>query len=565
MREEDEQQSIYKDYRVILFALVMLASIFFIQPWYSADEGLTTNLKYGLDLEGGSWLQVKPQGAVAQLDADTSLLLKEIIRMNLGEEVNIRSVETANDQVTVVFASEAQLTSNQLERIGMGQVSVSRINGLTEVRLTTSKDRLISTYLEEALKTEVVPMSVPDGVQYEIRASISQQELQELMSAVDGQILPDNRGEPLYRDGVTPQTRDLTAEILREKLNTLGLRDIPVRTVGDDYIIIDFAGLDLATATEIAERPGRFEIRIVTQGNDTRHVLYGDEIRSVGIVGFNDNDGQWYVPFTLTDAGALALQQAAIETGATRNPSAHNLVMYLDDNEVYSAPLSHSAAARLQEIPIYSWQASTGPDEESKQRAEQLQIHLRAGALPVKVEIVGSGQVDATLGQQFRMQALVAGILSLFAVAFVIQRKYRKNNILFPMIATSLSEVLMILGFAAAIGWQLDLASVAAIIAVIGTGIDHLVIITDEVLYEGKLPPKKVYLARITKAFSIIMAAAATTIIAMSPLVFMGFGALQGFAITTIVGVLIGIFIARPVYARVIQEILEKERGSTAE
>jgi preprotein translocase subunit SecD len=133
------------------------------------------------------------------------------------------------------------------------------------------------------------------------------------------------------------------------------------------------------------------------------------------------------------------------------------------------------------------------------------------------------------------------------------------------MVSTSISEVIMILGFAAAIGWQLDLASIAGIIAAIGTGIDHLVIITDEVLYEGKLPPRKVYLSRITKAFGIIFAASATTIIAMSPLVIMGFGSLKGFAITTIVGVLIGILIARPVYGKVIHEVLAKGAEAEAE
>lgn len=69
--------------------------------------------------------------------------------------------------------------------------------------------------------------------------------------------------------------------------------------------------------------------------------------------------------------------------------------------------------------------------------------------------------------------------------------KYRRSEILIPMVGTSTSEVIMILGVAALIGWQLDLASIAGVIASIGTGIDHLVIITDEVLAEGKLPPTR--------------------------------------------------------------------------
>jgi preprotein translocase subunit SecD len=65
-----------------------------------------------------------------------------------------------------------------------------------------------------------------------------------------------------------------------------------------------------------------------------------------------------------------------------------------------------------------------------------------------------------------------------------------------------------------------------------------------------------VYKSRLTKAFAIIMAAAATVVIAMSPLLIMGFGALKGFAVITIIGVLIGVGIARPAYAVIIQGLL---------
>jgi preprotein translocase subunit SecD len=565
MREDEEQQSLFRDFRVIVFIIAILASIIFIQPGYSSEEGFTTGLNYGLDLEGGSWLQVKLQGAVAQLDADAEVLSGAVLRSEIGNNINIVSVNTNSEQLVVTFTTTEQLTTVRMDQLGLGQSTVRRTNDVTEVVLYTSKPVLITSYLSDILTAEVIPEITDTGrVEYEIRTAVSQEDLERIMSNVGGYLVRGSDGTPIYREGVREETRDLTKDILSEKLNTLGLKDIPVRVVGDDYILIDFAGMDLATAQDIASKPGKFEIRIATQGNASRHVLYGDEIQSVGIAGYNDRDGQWYTPFTLTDAGALALQRAAIETGATTDPMSHNLIMYLDENEVYSAPLSSSAAATLSQYPIYSWQASTGGDEESRAKAEQLQIHLRAGALPVKVEIIGSGQVDASLGEQFRSQAIFAGLMTLLAVAAVVYRKYRKPEILLPMIGTSVSEVIMILGFAGAIGWQLDLPSIAGIIAFIGTGIDHLVIITDEVLYEGKLPPRKVYLARITKAFAIIFAAAATTVIAMSPLVVMGFGALKGFAITTIVGVLIGILIARPVYAKIIHSVLEASAEKAA-
>ena len=266
----------------------------------------------------------------------------------------------------------------------------------------------------------------------------------------------------------------------------------------------------------------------------------------------------WHTPFTLKEEGARALQKVALETGAVDDPESHYLIMYLDEKEIYGAPLSYDAASKLREAPIYSWEASTGTDEAAETQAKALQVHLRAGALPVNVVLVGSGHVDAGLGSQFKTLAVIAGLISLVAVAAVVYFRYKRPEILVPMVGTSISEVIMILGVAALIGWQLDLPAIAGIIASIGTGIDHLIIITDEVLHEGKLPStKKVFSSRIGKAFTIIIGAASTVVIAMSPLVVMGFGTLKGFAIVTIIGVFIGVIVARPVYGVVIKELLE--------
>ena len=57
-------------------------------------------------------------------------------------------------------------------------------------------------------------------------------------------------------------------------------------------------------------------------------------------------------------------------------------------------------------------------------------------------------------------------------------------------------------------------------------------------------------------AFFIIFGAAAASIFAMLPLMFVGVGLVRGFAITTIVGVLSGILITRPAYARLMERLI---------
>ena len=536
----------YQRPRVLLLIFIILGSIAAIMPSYSNGE-FQTNLKYGLDLEGGSWLQLRLQGVVVQVDAnENKIILNEFGRLLDDPTIKVDEVT----QVSATFTTSKEVTKKTIDSYGFGSSNISKNqDGSTRITIQKNKINLIQKYLENNLNAEVIP--IPGNfIRFEIRKSITEAELIDVLKPVDGQI--PQRG---FTEGVSPETISLTKDILDKKFNQLGLKEIPIRTVGNNYILIDLAGVDMTTARDIAAKPGKFEVRIQVEGNQTEHVLYGDQITSVGVPEKESRDN-WGVSFTLTDRGAEALRDAAIQYGAVTKPEAHYLSMYLDGVLVFDAPLARELAKNIQSIPVKNMVATTGQGDVGQNKARELQIHLREGALPVNVEVIGSGQVSAGLGKKFKEQLLIAGIFALIAVALVVYFRYKQPNIIIPMLATSFSEVLIILGFTALVGFQLDLATITGIIAVIGTGVDHLIIITDEVLSGGAMPPEKVYRSRLAKAFTIIFAAAATVLIAMSPLLFMGFGALKGFAIITIIGVLIGVGIARPAYAEIIQGML---------
>ncbi len=204
--------------------------------------------------------------------------------------------------------------------------------------------------------------------------------------------------------------------------------------------------------------------------------------------------------------------------------------------------------------------ALTGVGQTAHDEAYNVYVDMKSGALPFGVEVVGSGQVPAAQGATFKTVVIIAALLAQAAIGLVMYLRYREPRIILPMFLTSLFEIFILLGFASApfVQWEIDLPSVAAIIAVIGTGIDQLIIITDEVMTTGKTPTTKKILAKMSQAFKIIFASAATVVVAMIPLYFMGFGSLKGFALTTIVGVAIGIFITRPAYGKIISEILNR-------
>ncbi|MDW7777180.1 MAG: preprotein translocase subunit SecD [Methanosarcinales archaeon] len=545
MNGEDVERGLSSDPRVMLMVgAILISLILLFLPAVFPELGVG-GIKYGLDLDGGSWLHLKPEGALVQVDADMGNIIAHDYGIFLNETVTITQQTTSS----VTFETHRAVTAKGIESLGYGQAAVSSRGGVYSILLQTDKKTAITKYLENRYKTEVVVFDDGDGIRYEIRKKTSPDELAAILQPVGGSVTA-------YEDGVSITTLTETKEILEDKLNLFGLSDVKPVIVGREYILIDLAGIDIDTAMNLAGTPGKFEIRVQIANNQSVHAVYGEDIQTVSFHRMEDN--VWGVPFTLTQEGADALRQVAIETNAVGDPDNHEITMYLDNRVIYSAPLSYSLAQSMRVVPIQDLVASFGSDTSSEDKARELESHLKAGALPVNVEVIGSGQVPASLGSQFKELTAIAGLLAIITVSFIVFLRYRRKEIMLPMIITSLSEVVMILGFASAVKWQLDLPAITGIIAVIGTGIDHLVVITDEVLYEGKLPPTKVYNSRINRAFGIIFAAASTTIIAMIWLVWMGFGALKGFALTTIVGVLIGVLIARPVYARIIKHVLEE-------
>jgi preprotein translocase subunit SecD len=180
--------------------------------------------------------------------------------------------------------------------------------------------------------------------------------------------------------------------------------------------------------------------------------------------------------------------------------------------------------------------------------------------------------------------------------------RYRRLKIALPMAAISLSEIVIILGIAATndsliwasvlvigftliaiawwkkheidmfawiavvlvpllglLSWTIDLAAIGGIVAAIGTGMDNQIIIADEALM--KSDDRRVYTIKdkIKRAFFIIFSSASTVIAAMIPLMSIGVGLIRGFAITTIVGVLVGILVTRPAYARIMEAGIKKD------
>ncbi|MFQ6020435.1 MAG: hypothetical protein ACE5J4_00200 [Candidatus Aenigmatarchaeota archaeon] len=233
------------------------------------------------------------------------------------------------------------------------------------------------------------------------------------------------------------------------------------------------------------------------------------------------------------------------------------IYLYMDEKEVSSLGIAAELKGKAYTTPLITGFRSTRSD--ALQEKLTLQSILQSGSLPVSLEIIKIDQISPSLGQEFFKAAIIAAIIAEIAVAGVIFFRYRKIKILIPMMLWSASELILILGAASLIKWTIDLAAIAGIIAAIGTGTNDQIMIIDEILIGGGAE-KKIYTLkqRIKRAFFIIFGAAGTIIAAMLPLMFVGIGVMRGFAITTVLGILIGIVITRPAFGRVAEKILEE-------
>src|SRR3989344_627608 len=385
-----------------------------------------------------------------------------------------------------------------------------------------------------------------------------------------------------------PQTQvedkdlDDMISVLENRLNTYGLSDIKIKKAGDlslgqgnKYILVEIAGATKTEVKELVASQGKFEAKI---GNDT--VFEGGK-KDITFVCRNDGtcsgirqcipSGQGYnceFQFSISLSGDAAKRHATLTENLDVNISSSGsrylsktLDLYLDAVKVDSLQIGEELKGSQTTQIAISGPGYAPTQEEAIQIAttqmNRLQTILITGSLPTKLNIVKIDSISPDLGAAFVKNALLIGLLAILAVSIVLLVRYRNFKITIPMIIISLSEVVIILGFSAFFKYNLDLAAIAGIIASVGTGVDDQIVIVDEVMSKEKEFSYK-WKQKIKRAFFIIMAAWAVGVASMLPLLKAGAGLLTGFALVTIAGISIGVFITRPAFSSIIENLFEE-------
>jgi len=363
--------------------------------------------------------------------------------------------------------------------------------------------------------------------------------------------------------------------ISQERLNVYGLTDLSIRKAsdlsGNRFMIVEIAGSSPSDLESLVAQQGKFEAKI---GNET---VFNGGNKDVTYVGRTGQDAGIYDCFAVQGGEACsfrfviylsesaAQKQADLTSNLSLNLSSGGkylekpLDLYLDGNLLDSLNIGVDLKGRVTTQIQISGSGSGKTRQEAitdaNSNMKKLQTVLITGSLPFKLKIVKTDRISPVLGEKFTRTIFIASLLAVVAVFLVIFIRYRRIKIPFAIIFVVATEILITLGIAALIKWNIDLASIAGIIAAIGTGVDDQIVIVDESRRNKEDSLKQ----RIKNALFIIFTAYATAVVSLLPLYWAGAGLLKGFAFTSLIGITAGVFITRPAFADIARQLEEKE------
>lgn len=590
--------SIFKDIRFILLAAIIVASVAMVFAPYYLDFGLVRVVEVDPDSlcsvslgdEVGEVLGVVTKD---EQDFERALLsvyegdhipmvvnskpfgCKAVRDGDLGFDVEEEKVETL--QLGIDIEGGTRVLLRPSERITKEQMTETvrtledRINfyGLTEVKVNTLGSDIIQIEMAGATGDDVREFLAKQGrfaakLSYTVR-----------MVDGEGEFKVGNRTHRLEVDG--------------ERLVFEGSGYAPNETLlvdGESFRLLDFNNVTALFYVDLFE------------GEDITNVL--TDSQNSGIQPVGDGFYEFSFGIQVSRDGAdrfakLTKGQPVTRVSGTDRYIESRMLLFLDDALITDLNIGSTIAGQSITRAIITG-TEAGFEEASKEKL-RLESTLRSGKLPVRVEIEKVDTITQTAGKDLINSTIYVAMASVIAVGAIVTYRYRDYKIVVPMVLISLGEIVIVLGMAtsqtlaaAVIGiavliglwkkevagvvgwvtlvvmlmvastitiatWTIDIPVIAGLIAILGTGVNQMIIMTDQLFREKG----KTLAERHRSAMHIIWSSAAIVVFAMIPLILGGIGALKGFAIATIVGVFVGILVTRPAYAAIIERVKRAE------
>ncbi|MEM7741697.1 MAG: protein translocase subunit SecD [Pseudomonadota bacterium] len=503
----------FNRWQTIGLAVLMVLAAYVTAPnFFPKDDPLPgfpgTRLTLGLDLQGGSYLL---------LDVGTDVVIDQRID-------NLRA------DIRTEFRRSPRVRFSGLERVG---------DSMT-MRIPDGEDF-------EAAETRLRRLSRPLTGAPGRDLKISANEDARALSIT----LTDEAREAYASDAV-----DQSITAVRRRIDNLGTVEPSIQKQADTRLVLQVPGDgDSERLKSVIGRTGQLSFHMVDDSIGfqeiqsgrvpPRRVVYpssdgggslalfetpdvtGDMITDASAQP-NADGGGFQVNFELDNRGRRRFSDV------TRENIGRRFAIVLDE-QIISAPTIQT--------PILGGSGRiTG--RFSPEEATELSILIKSGALPAPLRVIEQRTVGADLGADSVRAGTIALIIGFVAVVIYIAITYGRFG-LYADIAL-IANVLLIAGALSLLGATLTLPGIAGIVLTIGMAVDANVLIFERIREEitsGK-PSVAAVEAGYRNAWSAILDANLTTLIAAMIMFQLGSGPVRGFAVTLGIGVITSVFTA---------------------
>jgi preprotein translocase subunit SecD len=346
---------------------------------------------------------------------------------------------------------------------------------------------------------------------------------------------------------------------LNNRINELGVAEPVIQQQGADRIIVQLPGVqDTARAKDILGRTATLEARLVDISTEAQAALAGQAPVPFGAELFRQGRGapvvlRRQVIFTgeqLTNAGATFDEHNRPAVAISLNEAAGRVL-----REVSRENIKRPMAVVLFErgrgevLTVATIQSELGSrfqitGMDSPQASNDLALLLRAGALAAPMEIIEERTIGPSLGADNIRKGFYSTLWGFVALSLFIVGYYA----LFGMVsAAALTiNVMLLIALLSLLQATLTLPGIAAIALTLGMAIDANVLVNERIreeLREGQ-PPQQAINTGYDKAWATILDSNVTTLIAGVALLVFSSGAVRGFAVVHVLGILTSMFSA---------------------
>jgi preprotein translocase subunit SecD len=368
----------------------------------------------------------------------------------------------------------------------------------------------------------------------------------------------------------TAITQNVTT--LRNRVNELGVSEPLIQQQGESRIVVELPGVqDTAEAKRVLGAVATLEYHANDEGVNPqeaartgnvppddrlyymkdgtpvvlkkRVLVSGDELVDAS-QGYDQQTGMPDVNVTLNSAGARKMLDFTTSNVGKRMGVVYieqtPVVKIVDGKEVHTSKTTETVLndAVIQGVFGKKFQ-TTGL---SQQEAQTLSLMLRSGSLAAPMDIVEQGVIGPSLGQDNIRKGEHAVMLGLALVLLAAAFYYRLFGVVADIALTF--NLLILIAVMSAVGVTLTMPGIAGIVLTLGMSIDANVLICERIreeLHHGSTPLAAIR-AGYEKAWSVILDANVTHLLAALALVTVGAGAIKGFGITLGIGILTSLF-----------------------